>query len=650
VGTVVSSSALLLVVPAAHAAQHELRSPDGHIVVTVHDDEPLRYSVALDGRLLVSELRVDMELDGRRLGAAPVLEDVGTSGEDRWLEPVVRRKAARIREHYQQMRLRFAGGFALAVRAYDEGVAHRFETDLPGAELHVKSETASWRFPSDLPALYPAEEGFFSHNERQWLPLRLSAIGSGRMATLPAIVDAGEGVKLALAESDVEEYPGLWLSGTGAAGLDAVFPPYPLAEKLERDRDRRVTEAADYIAVVEGKRTFPWRITGVARNDGELLSSSLVWLLASPSRIEDASWIRPGKVAWDWWNANNLYGVDFVAGVNTETYLHYIDFAAAHDLDYVILDEGWYRLGDVLDVSPEIDIEALAAHAREKGVGLILWVVWDTLERKLDEALDQYREWGVAGVKVDFMQRDDQELMRYYHRVARAAAERHMLVDFHGAQRSVLLARTWPNLITNEGVLGLEHVKWSAVPDPEHDVTLPFTRMYLGPLDYTPGAMINAAPGSFASIFQTPMSNGTRCHQLALYVAFESPLQMLADNPSNYEREPDAMAFLSPVPTVWDELVVLDAALGDYLAVARRAGGEWWVGALTDGEAREIRIDFGFLGEGRFRLEAWEDGPNAHRQGRDYRRVQEEIDASSTRVLRLAPGGGWAARLRPTGG
>jgi alpha-glucosidase len=640
-------AAALLFAPVTEGAEHELRSPDGRISVLVQDAEPLRYGVSLDGRALVSEVRVALELEGRRLGEAPTLEDAETGSVDRWLEPVVRRKAARIQERYNELRLRFAGGFTLALRAYDDGVAHRFETQLGPGAVTVTSERASWRFPGDAPTLFPAEEGFYSHNERRYLPLRLSEIEAGTLASLPVIVDAGEGVKLALAESDVEDYPGLWFRGSGDGGLDAAFPPYPLKEQLEGDRDLRVTEAADYIAVTAGERSFPWRLTGIAKHDGELLTSSLVWLLASPSRVEDPSWIRPGKVAWDWWNANNLYGVDFEAGVDTETYRHYIDFAAEHGLDYVILDEGWYRLGDVLEVVPEMDIDELSRHAREKGVGLILWVIWETLEQKLEAALDQYAEWGVAGIKVDFMQRDDQKLMQHYHRVAREAAEREMLVDFHGSQRPVLLARTWPNLITTEGVLGLEHVKWSEHPDPEHDLTLPFTRMYLGPMDYTPGAMTNAARGSFASLFQTPMSQGTRCHQLALYVVFESPLQMLADSPSNYRREPDALAFLSEVPTVWDETRVLDAKLGDRVALARRSGEEWWVGALTDAEAREIEVDFGFLGEGRYRLEAWEDGPNAHRQGRDFRRSETEVDAGTSRLLRLAPGGGWAARLRP---
>ena len=340
--------------------------------------------------------------------------------------------------------------------------------------------------------------------------------------------------------------------------------------------------------------------------------------------------------------------MDFKSGVNTETYEHYIDFASRHGIEYVILDEGWYELGDVLKVVPALDMEKLLAYAREKKVGVILWVVWKTLEDQLDKALDLYERWGVKGLKVDFMQRDDQPLMAFYERVCREAAKRKMLVDFHGAQRPALLTRTWPNLISTEGVLGLEQVKWSDVTDPEHDATLPFTRMYLGPMDYTPGAMRNAAGRKrFAPIFEAPMSLGTRAHQLALYVVFESPLQMLADSPSAYEAEPEVMEFLGPVPSVWDETHVLQAKLGDFVAVARRKGSDWWIGAITDWTERDLALDLSFLPEGRFELDAFADGINADRWGSDYRRSKTPADRSGRLAVHLAPGGGWAAHLSP---
>jgi alpha-glucosidase len=566
---------------------------------------------------------------------------------DQVIEPAVRQKAARIRERYNELRLAFRGDYAVSFRAYDEGVAYRFETALPRAEVKVDAEEVAFEFAGDWPVYYPKEESFFSHNEREFGRLLLKDVQPADLASLPAVVEAEGGIKIAVAESDVFDYPGLWLRGRGGPGLRGAFPPYPLKEALTRDRDFKVVEAAPHIAVTKGARSYPWRILGIAEKDGDLLTSSLVYLLAAPSQVADTSWIRPGKVAWDWWNANNVHGVPFKSGVNTKTYQHYIDFAARHGLEYVILDEGWYPLGDLLRVVPEIDMEALTAYAKEKKVGLILWVVAKTLDDQLVPALDRFERWGIKGIKVDFMQRDDQPLIAFYHKVCREAAKRKLLVDFHGAIRPALMTRTWPNLLSTEGVLGLEQAKWSELANPEHAVTLPFTRMYLGPMDYTPGAMVNATKRTFARVFERPMSLGTRCHQLAMYVVYESPLQMLADTPSHYAREPEAMEFLGPVPAVWDETRVLEAKLGDFVAVARRSGREWYVGAMTDWTGRELSLDLAFLGEGAFAMTAWEDGVNADRYGDDYRKLSREVSRDARLAVRLAPGGGFAAVIRP---
>ena len=377
------------------------------------------------------------------------------------------------------------------------------------------------------------------------------------------------------------------------------------------------------------------------------MTNQLVYLLAKPSQVEDTSWIKPGKVAWDWWNANNVYNVPFKSGVNTQTYKYYIDFASKYGIEYIILDEGWYKLGNLLDVVPEMDIAELTEYGRQKKVGIILWVVWKTLDDQLEPALNQFQKWGVKGIKVDFMQRDDQPVMNFYHKISREAAKRKMLVDFHGAIRPATMTRTWPNLISTEGVRGLEQSKWSKYAAPEHDVTLPFTRMLLGPMDYTPGAMVNAQKASFVPIFEQPMSQGTRCHQLAMYVVYESPLQMLADNPSNYLREPEVMEFLAPVPTVWDETKVLDARMGDYLIVARRSGRDWYVGAMTDWTPRELEADLSFLPEGSFQMEAYQDGVNSDRHGSDYTKVKSRVDRTTKLKIRMAAGGGWAARIYP---
>ena len=642
----VAAASLFLASPARGATIPPLVSPNGRIEVRVRAAERLSFDVLLSGRPLLSDSSLSLRIDGTTLGSKPRVRAARTQRVDRVVTPPVRQKAKALRERYNELRIELAGGYAVAFRAFDEGVAYRFETALQKAEVRVDAEEVSFRFAGDWSVYLHEEESFFSHNERHYARRPLKELTPGMLASTPAVVDA-DGVKIAIADADTEDYPGLWLRGAGGAALAGVFPAYPLEEKLERDRDFKVVRAADYIAVTKGTRTYPWRVLGIAEQDKDLITNAMVYLLASPSRVADTSWIKPGKVAWDWWNANNLHGVDFKAGINTRTYEYFIDFAARHGIEYVILDEGWYKLGDLLSVVPEMDIERLVAYGKERNVGIIPWVVWKTLDDQFLPAMEQFERWGVKGLKVDFMQRDDQKVMAFYHRVSQEAARRKLLVDFHGAIRPAQLTRTWPNLLTTEGVLGLEQFKWSDKSHPEHNVTLPFTRMFVGPFDYTPGAMRNASRRSFAAIFEQPMSLGTRCQQLAMYVVFESPLQMLADSPSSYEREPESMEFLGPVPTVWDETRVLEARLGDFVLVARRSGRDWWVGAMTDATAREMTLDLGFLPEGRFRMTAYADGPNAQRWASDYRKTSQDVTRASRLNLRLAEGGGFAARITP---
>jgi alpha-glucosidase len=416
---------------------------------------------------------------------------------------------------------------------------------------------------------------------------------------------------------------------------------------MVRDRTERVPTRETWIARTRGTREFPWRVLVIARKDADLLDTDIVYRLASESALADPSWIRPGKVAWDWWNFNNVFGVPFRAGVNTDTYKHYIDFAAEHSIEYVVLDEGWYKLGDLSSVVPQIDMDAIAAHAKARKVGLIMWVVWKTFDEQMEATLDRFEKWGVKGIKVDFMQRDDQWMVNFYERVAAEAAKRRMLVDFHGAYKPTGLYRTYPNVLTSEGVIGLEHNKWSADASPDHDVTFPFMRMMAGPADYTPGGMLNATKADFKPVFNRPMTQGTRCHQLAMYVVYESPLQMLADSPSNYRREPESLAFIAAVPVVWDETRVLDAKVGEYILVARRSGREWFIGAMTNWTARKLDVDLGFLAPGRWTAEIHRDGPNADRAAVDYVREMKEVTAAQQLRIELAPGGGWAARLVP---
>src|SRR4030095_16697739 len=496
------------------------------------------------------------------LGLNPQVLSATPTSINRELPVPIPLKYAVLREEYNQLRLEFKDAYAIVFRAFNNGIAYRFETSLAQNEVKVYDEEAALNFADNFQVYYPKEDSFFSHNEREFVPVALKEIPQSSLASIPAVVSASDGAKLIVAESDLHDYPGLWLRGNSNNSLSATFPPYPEKEELKGDRDFRVTKTADYIAATKGTRTFPWRVIGGAENDADLFTNQLVYLLAQPTQVSDTSWIKPGKVAWDWYNANNIYGVNFKSGINTETYKYYIDFASKYGIEYIILDEGWYKLGNLLEVVPAMNIEELVSYGKQKNVGIILWVVWKTLDDQFEPAFNQFSKWGVKGLKVDFMQRDDQKVMNFYERVCREAARRNMLVDFHGAIRPATMTRTWPNLLTTEGVRGLEQTKWSKYANPEHNLTLPFTRMFVGPMDYTPGAMVNSgAEKYFAPIFERPMSLGTRCHQLAMYVVYESALQMLADSPSHYLREPEIMRFLGPVPTVWHDTKVLHAKM-----------------------------------------------------------------------------------------
>src|SRR5580765_1856509 len=639
-------SIVAFTIVASAETDYTLKSPDDRIEVTIHAANKLTYDLFVNGKQLMKDSGLALTIENKTLGENPHVQSTKKDSVDKVLEPVVKQKSAKIHEHYNQLRLEMDGGYAVVFRAYPEGVAYRFETSLGGDHVKVYKELAAFRFTDNYSSFYPEEESLFSHNERHYLPHPMAEISDKKFASMPVVVDAGS-AKIAIAESDLDEYAGMWLQGTGTNGFDAIFAAYPLKEELSKDRDFKVTERADYIAVTRGTRAYPWRVLGIVERDADLLTNPIVWLLEKPSLVHDTSWIKPGKVSWDWWNANNIYGVDFKAGINTETYKYYIDFAAKNKLDYIILDEGWYELGNVLKVVPEINMEELSAYAKQKNVGIILWVVWKTLDDQLIPALDLFAKWDVKGIKVDFMQRDDQKLIEYYYKVSSEAAKRHMLVDFHGGQKPATMTRTWPNLISTEGVRGMEWSKWSAVVEPKHNVTLPFTRMFLGPMDFTPGAMLNATQKTFARIMTHPMALGTRCHQLAMYVVYESPLQMLSDSPSNYEREPESLAFLREVPTTWDESKPLAGKISDYVAIARRRGNDWYIGAMSDWTARDLEIDFSFLPAGNFTLDAFQDGVNADRMAGDYKKISMQVTKASKLKIHMAPGGGWAARIHP---
>lgn len=633
---------LLLVVSTVAAQNYAVSSPDKRIAVSVKVAGGVSYSISYDGKTVVKDSKIALDIRGVAK-AAPVV-DKRERSVDQFEKVVVPIKRTRVRNRFQELSLKFTNGLGLVWRVYDNGAAYHWTSE-GGPTATIDDETVEINLdPADTLFFPEEDEGFYSHNERHYINYKSSELAS-KLASTPTLVSSTAGVKLWISEADLRDYAGMWLRGNGGNGLKGVFPKAPLKEEAKGDRDVRVTERADYIAVTKGTRGFPWRVFGIAARDADLLDNQLVWLLSTPSD-GDYSWIKPGKVPWDWWNANNVYGVGFKAGVNTATYKYYIDFAAKYGLEYLILDEGWSKTDDLLTVNPDVDLPELLRYGKQKNVGIVLWCLWTSLDQDTTKILDQFAKWGVKGVKVDFMQRDDQKLVNYYERIARETAKRKMMVDFHGAYKPAGLYRTYPNFISNEGVKGLENSKWSKDITPEHDVMLPFTRMVAGPMDFTPGAMINASPKEFTINFNRPMSQGTRCHQLAMYVVYESPLQMLADNPSNYYREPASMEFLSKVPSVWQETFPLDGKVGEYVAVARRTlNGEFYVGVMNNSTARELTLDFSFLGPGAFQTTVWEDGVNVDRYASDFKKSVNTIRRGDKIKIKLAAGGGWAAHL-----
>jgi len=640
------AAGLLIPVPLL-SKEYKVTSPDGKITLSVETTAGINLTVSYDNRELITGLSPELQLEGVTVpGPRPAITKAVTSSVNNILVPVAPRKNNRVPDIFNALELRFRGGSSIELRVYDDGVAYRFKTAMKG-DVKVRNERFAFSLPGGAGAYWPMEKGFMSHNECTFFPASMDTIGTKHLASLPALFTYGP-MNILLSEADIRDYPGLWINGDGHGGVTGVLPAYPSAVKAHNDRNVYVTGREDYLAVTSGTRTYPWRLFIITPDDAGLVESEMVYRLgAPPAPATDFSWVKPGKVAWDWYNANNIYGVDFRAGLNNDTYKYYIDFASENGIEYVILDEGWYKLGDVLEQAPGFDVEELCEYAASKNVGIILWVIWKTLHDKIDEALAQYEKWGVKGIKVDFMQRDDQWMVNYYYEVAEKAARHKMLVDFHGSYKPDGMERTWPNVITREGVKGLENNKWSAECNPEHDLTLPFTRMVAGPMDYTPGAMVNMQQRDFQPIYYRPASQGTRVHQMAMYVVFESPLQMLADSPSNYKRNQECTSFIAGVPVTWDETRVIEARKGDCIVIARRHGTTWYLAAMNDWKPFGTEVDLSFLPAGDYIMEIFSDGINADRYGEDYRHETHRAAAGEKITLSLAPGGGWMAKITP---
>jgi len=638
---------------------YQLQSPDGKLKALVEVDKSIEFSVSHDGTEVLALSPISMSLQGGEvLGADPKVSKV-TKGTVNKIIPAQFYKKTAVTDAYNAMTLLFKGNYSVEFRAYNDGLAYRFVTKKKG-EIIVTAEETSYNFSKDYFTFAPYvnsraatfEEQYFNSFEQPYVNEPITKLNDKRLMILPFLVSLDNGKKLCITEADLEDFPGLFLNNTtDKPSLKAVHAPYPkvVEQGGHNQLQKLVRERESFIAKTSGTRAFPWRAFIVSESDKQLADNDMVFRLASPNRAGDVSWIKPGKVAWDWWNDWNIYGVDFKAGINNETYKYYIDFASAHGIGYVILDEGWSvnMQADLTQVVPEIDIKELVAYGKSKNVDIILWAGYWAFHRDMENVVKHYSEMGVKGFKVDFMDRDDQVMVNFLYQAAEVCAKYKMMVDFHGVFKPTGLNRTYPNVINYEGVNGLEQLKWS----PEsydmvtYDVTIPFIRMIAGPMDYTQGAMRNAARGSYRPINSEPMSQGTRCRQLATYVIFESPFNMLCDNPSNYMQEEECTKFIATVPTVWDQTVALDGKVSEYVAIARKHGNDWYVGALTNWDAREMELDLSFLGEGNFKAEIFKDGVNADRAGRDYKKEVITMPANKKLKIKMAPGGGFAAHI-----
>ena len=650
---------LMGAIPSIAQKNYQVQSPNRDIKVEVTVADKVTFAIVQDHSEVMNSA-VSMTLQGGEvLGANPKVLKVTKTSVDKEIPSPFYKKDV-VKDIYNEMQISFRGNYGLVFRVYNDGVAYRFTTKIK-EPIVIADEEAVYNVPSDyktftayVNSTKPTfEEQFFNSFEQPYVNETISSLNDKRLKILPLLVDLGDGRKVCITEADLEDFPGMFLNNeTGKPSLKAVHAPYPKVKEQggHNQLQMLVKERENYIAKTSGTRSFPWRAFIISRNDKELADCDMVYRLASPSRVNDISWIKPGKVAWDWWNDWNLYGVDFRAGINNPTYKYYIDFAAEHGIEYVILDEGWAvnLQADMMQVIPEIDLQELVDYGKSKNIGIILWAGYWAFARDMENVVKHYSDMGVKGFKVDFLDRDDQEMVNFIYEASEVCAKYKMLVDFHGVFKPTGLQRTYPNVLNYEGVNGLEQLKWS----PEsydmvtYDVTIPFIRMIAGPMDYTQGAMRNAVKGNYRPVNSEPMSQGTRCRQLATYVIFESPFNMLCDAPSNYRREKECTEFISNIPTIWDETVSLDGKVSEYVAIARRHGNDWYIGALTNWTPRELDLDLSFLGEGDYTLELFKDGINADRAARDYKKEVIPVPTDRKLKIRMAPGGGYAARIQ----
>ncbi len=649
-------SLLLLIGNASFAAKEKkyvLSSPDGTLKVEISAGNELAYQVMHGNDTILSHSNIGLVLEnGTIVGKTPRI----TGERRRKIKDNIESPFYRFKEFVatgNELDLKLKGGFGIIFRAYNEGVAYRFYTT-QSSDIIIKEEQAEFNFKEDYTAYLP-----YTTNDKKPMAMAYQNVyditplskAQPKLAFLPVTVDCGS-VKLTLLESDLEAYPGMFVqSQQGKYGLKGVFAPYPAKTDFYPWRKQEyVTETTDFISRSRGFRSYPWRVLAITEKDTDMPVNNLVYALASPNRIGDTSWIKTGKVAWDWWNDWNLKGVPFKAGINMDTYKYYIDFASRNGLEFIVLDEGWYdpKSGDMLTVIPELDLPELIAYGKSKGVEIVLWTVFNVLDSQLEAACKKYADMGIKGFKVDFLDRDDQTAVEMVYRIAEMTARYKLTLDLHGIYKPTGINRTYPHIINFESVFGMEEVKWTDIKNnmPLYDVTFPYIRMMAGPVDYTPGAMRNATKADWRAMYYTPASMGTRCHQLAAYIVHDSPFTMLCDAPTNYLNEQECVDFIASLPVEVDSTFIASGELGKYIVTVRKKDVNWYIGGMTNWDERDVQLDFSFLPEGMsYTAVLFKDGVNANKQAEDYRKETIRIDKDSRLTLHLASGGGFAMKL-----
>jgi len=636
---------------------YDILSPDGKLKASVTIGNDITYTLSHETTAVLSSSPISMTLEsGEVFGKTPKGVKVKKSSVNRTVASPFYKKAE-VKEHYNELTLSFIGGYGLIFRAYNDGLAYRFVTNRKG-NITITSEEFILNFPQDFKAYAPymsekkptLEEQMFNSFENGYVYEQITKLENGRLIFLPLLVDLDAGKKLCVTEVDLWNFPGSFMiNNSQKPSFTSVQARYP-SKTEPRNNSYFPLERHSYIAKTTGTREFPWRVMIVAEDDAALLNSDMVYKIAEPSRIADPSWIKPGKAIWDWWHATALTGVDFRSGMNTETFKHYVDFAAKNGLEYVLVDAGWAINSDniLAGVRQGMDFEELVSYGKQKGIGILAWMGYRAFHHDMDNVAKHFSGLGIKGFKIDFQDRDDQEISEYVYNAAEICAKYKLLIDFHGIHKPTGLQRTWPNVINYEGVMGLE---WAKFGDEKvldlvtYDVTMPFIRMKAGPVDYTPGAMRNATKQNFRIVSSEPMSQGTRCRQLATYIVFEAPLAMVSDRPSAYKKEPECMNFIAGVPTVWDQSVALENKVSEYVSIARKKNNDWYIGAMTNWDARELTLDLSFLGEGDYKAEIFSDGANANRIASDYKKEIVSVPANRKLTVKMAPGGGFVAKI-----